>query len=145
MAGLTEVCSNTLRAIRANAQQTMILTQSQKHWRAWVSALQTRDDKLRAVALEQLTKFLTYWTAELYTIPPVRGLLNGYDTSQPESWDEVFNVDTELLMRPKKTQVHFEPDEAWVCILVDGVNDSSVRMDWTKLPLMNTTLRNAQQ
>lgn len=145
MAGLTEVRSNTQRRRPTNTQQTMILTQSQKHWRAWVSALQTRDDKLRAVALEQLTKFLTYWTAELYTIPPIRGLLNGHDTPQPESWDEVFHVDTELLMRPKKPQVHFEQNEAWVCLFVELVNNSSVRMDWTKLPLTNTILRNAQQ
>jgi len=93
-----------------------MLTQSQKHWRAWVSALQTKDDKLRAVALEQLTKFLNYWTAELYSLPPIRSLSNGHDTPQSESWDEVFNVDTVVLLRPKKTQVHFEQDEAWVCI-----------------------------
>src|SRR5579859_1067554 len=111
-------------------QQTMILTQSQKHWRAWVSALQTRDDKLRVVALEQLTKFLNYWTAELYVTPPLRGLLNGHDTPQPESWDEVFNVDTELLMRPKKTQVHFQQDEAWVCIMWSRVDGRLGHTDW---------------
>jgi hypothetical protein len=123
----------------------MILTQSQKHWRAWVSALQTRDDKLRAVALEQLTKFLTYWTAELYSNPPIRGLVNGCDTPQSESWDEVFNVDTELLIHPKKTQVHFEQDEAWVGALLCRVDCSLGHMDWTRRPLPNTILRNSQQ
>jgi hypothetical protein len=104
----------------------MVLTQSQKHWRAWVSALQTRDATLRGVALEQLSKFLDYWTAELYSNYPFRGLLNGHDTPLAESWDEVFNVDTEVLLRPRKqAQVHFEPDEAWVCSL-----EAVLRVGW---------------
>jgi len=102
-------------------QQTMILTQSQRHWRAWVSALQTRDADVRAVALEQLSKFLEYWTGELYhPAPYIRGILNGRDTPQPESWEEVFNVDTDsLIPRSDKRTLHsqLDPDEAWVSIL----------------------------
>ena len=100
----------------------MVLTQSQRHWRAWVSALQTRDAEVRAVALEQLTKFLDYWTGELYhPASSVRGLLNGRDTPQPESWDEVFNVDTESLIanRSPTTRTTFnnlDANEAWVNI-----------------------------
>lgn len=91
----------------------MVLTQSQRHWRAWLHALQTRDVQLRKVALEQLTKFLDYWTAELYAPLQFRGLItsNGRDTPQPESWDEVFNVDTEVLRRPRHGS-----DEAWVSL-----------------------------
>ena len=92
----------------------MTLTKSQKHWRAWVSGLQSRDANLRAVALEQLSKFLDYWTAELYSPPlAIRGMLKGHDTPQ-DSWDEVFNVDTDLLIRSRRPQVHFGSDEAWV-------------------------------
>jgi hypothetical protein len=93
----------------------MTLTQSQRHWRAWVSALQTRDASLRAAALEQLSNFLKYWTGELYSPAPLRGLVNGYDTPPPESWDEVFNVDTEFLMRPTRPpRTRFNSEEAWV-------------------------------
>ena len=106
-----------------------MLTQSQKHWRAWVTALQTRDSAVRAEALEQLTKFLDYWTLEIYVPFAVRGLLYshtsssgggvgvgagiGRETPQSESWDEVFNVDTELI-RHKRSQVHIGTNEAWV-------------------------------
>jgi hypothetical protein len=120
----------------------MVLTQSQKHWRAWVSALQTRDAGLRAVALEQLAKFLDYWTAELYSSHyPLRGLLNGHDTPLAESWDEVFNVDTELLIRPRKqAQVHFEPNEAWVCLHKVYFENRLGRMDWMNIRLILTIL-----
>jgi hypothetical protein len=104
----------------------MVLTQSQTHWKSWLSALQTRDENLRAVALEQLGKFLDYWTAELYAPSPhFRGVLNGHDTPQPESWDEVFNVDAEIQsVRPKKSQLQFRPDlgEAWVKLLEHSVD-----------------------
>lgn len=98
----------------------MILTQSQRHWRAWVSALQTRDADVRAVALEQLGKFLEYWTRELYhPAPSIRGILNGRDTPQPESWEEVFNVDTDSLITNRSdkrvSQSHLDTNEAWVC------------------------------
>src|SRR5271169_6611806 len=96
----------------------MILTSSQRHWKAWVSALQKRDADVRAVALEQLSKFLEFWTGELYHPPPsMRGLLNGRDTPQPESWDEVFNVDTDsLIIRSLKRTAESKLDvnEAWV-------------------------------
>jgi len=95
------------------------MTQSQRHWKAWVTALQTRDSNLRAVALEQLSKFLDYWTTDLYgqNLFQLRGLVNrdGHDTPQ-ESWDEVFNVEeSDLFMRPKRqTVVRFDSAEAWV-------------------------------
>jgi hypothetical protein len=109
-------------------QRTMVLTQSQRHWRAWVKALQTRDASVRAEALGQLTKFLDYWTAELYILPAsVRGLLNGHDTPQPESWDEVFNVDTDLILRSRRQpQIRFDPDEAWVCSFI-----TALTVGWT--------------
>lgn len=94
----------------------MVLTQSQRHWKAWVKALQTYDASVRAEALDQLSRFLDYWTTDLYIPAPIRGLLNGHDTPQPESWDEVFNVDTEALIRSKRHPlVHFDSNEAWVC------------------------------
>lgn len=88
-----------------------------------MSALQTRDENLRIVALEQLSKFLDYWTAELYAPSPhFKGLLNGgHDTPQPESWDEVFDVDTELPLRSKKSsiQVRLDREERRViCLFV---------------------------
>ena len=96
----------------------MTLTSSQRHWRAWVSALQTRDADVRAVALEQLSKFLEYWTGELYHPPPsMRGLLNGRDTPQPESWDEVFNVDTDSLINrslKRTAESNLGANESWV-------------------------------
>jgi len=96
------------------------MTQSQRHWKAWVNALQTRDSSLRAVALEQLSKFLEYWTIELYgsiISSTLRGLTReGHDTPQ-ESWDEVFEVeDPDILVRQRRqTIVRFDSDEAWVC------------------------------
>ena len=94
-----------------------MMSQSQKHWRAWVRALQTHDAAVRAEALAQLTKFLDYWTAELYMpLPSLRGVVNGgHDTPQPESWDEVFNVDTEVFRsRRTRTAGQFHLNEAWV-------------------------------
>ena len=93
-----------------------MLTQSQRHWRTWVKALQTYDAGVRAEALDQLSKSLDYWTTELYIPGPIRGLLKGNDTPQPESWDEVFSVDTEVLMRSKGSpSVRLGSNEAWVC------------------------------
>lgn len=117
MASLTEVVFNSvILRLTLAAQQTTILTQSQKHWRAWVKALQTRDASVRAEALDQLSKFLDYWTTDLYLSAPIRGFLNGHDTPQPESWDEVFNVDADLLIRSKRpAQVRHNSNEAWVC------------------------------
>ena len=98
------------------------MTQSQRHWKAWLTALQTRDANLRAAALEQLSKFLDYWTKELYgpSFPMLRGLSStsareGHDTPQ-ESWDEVFEVeDPELVVRPRReTVVRFDSNEKWV-------------------------------
>jgi hypothetical protein len=75
--------------------------------------LQTKDANVRKAALEQLSKFLDYWTAELYSHSLARGMVNGHDTPQ-ESWDEIFDVDTEILLRHRKPQVHFGSNEAWV-------------------------------
>jgi len=73
---------------------------------------------LRAVSLEQLSKFLDYWTAELYVPLPVRGLVNGRSGQHdsPASWDEVFDVDAELLVREKRPvrTRRTDSDEAWV-------------------------------
>ena len=117
MASLTEVVFNSvIFRLTLAPQPTTILTQSQKHWRAWVKALQTRDASVRAEALDQLSKFLNYWTTDLYLPTPIRGFLNGQDTPQPESWDEVFNVDADLLIRSKRTvQARINSNEAWVC------------------------------
>jgi hypothetical protein len=100
----------------------MVMTQSQKHWRAWVRALQTRDADVRAEALAQLTKFLDYWTNDLYVPVHIRGIVNGHDTPQAESWDEVFNVDTEIFRARHRTHTR-TPDEAWV-------NATRLRCDW---------------
>ena len=83
--------------------------------------MQTQDISLRKEALQQLSNFLDYWTAELYSFgdypSSVRGgSAQGYDTPQ-ESWDEVFNVeDSDLLLRSRRTtmHVHFDDTEAWV-------------------------------
>ena len=123
----------------------MVPTKSQKHWRAWLSALQTRDANLRAAALEQLSKFLDYWTAELYVPTPFRGLVNGgRDTPQPESWDEVFNVDTDSLIRPKRlTPLRFGSEEAYVCYLdlLCAKTGRLDHMDWTNTPLNQIGLK----
>jgi hypothetical protein len=64
--------------------------------------------------LQQLGKFLDYWTVELYAPLSMRGMVaNGHDTPQ-ESWDEVFNVDTDLLIRSRRPLVRFDSEEAWV-------------------------------
>ena len=120
----------------------MILTPSQKHWRAWLSALQTRDAGLRAAALEQLSKFLDYWTAELYVPAQFRGV-NGRDTPQAESWDEVFTVDAELPIRdiPKPALTRGHTDEAWVHIVSAGVTNSSLdHMAWMSIRFSHTQL-----
>jgi hypothetical protein len=117
MASLTEVVFNSvIFRLTLAPQPTTILTQSQKHWRAWVKALQTRDASVRAEALDQLSRFLNYWTTDLCLPTPIRGFLNGQDTPQPESWDEVFNVDADLLIRSKRAvQARLNSNEAWVC------------------------------
>lgn len=117
MASLTEVVFNSvILRLTLAPQPTTILTQSQKHWRAWVKALQTRDASVRAEALDQLSRFLNYWTTDLCLPTPIRGFLNGQDTPQPESWDEVFNVDADLLIRSKRAvQARLSSNEAWVC------------------------------
>jgi len=116
MASLTEVVFNSvILRLTLAPQHTTVLTQSQKHWRAWIKALQIRDASVRAEALDQLSRFLDYWTMDLYIPGPIRGLLNGHDTPQPESWDEVFNVDTDLLIRSKRPGGRVNPNEAWVC------------------------------
>jgi hypothetical protein len=94
------------------------MTQSQKHWRAWVRALQTRDAAVRAEALGQLTKFLDFWTAELYVPVHIRGIANGRDTPQNQSWDEVFNVDTEIFRYRRSAPARrLTLDEAWVPVV----------------------------
>jgi hypothetical protein len=87
----------------------MSLTQSQRHWRAWLSALQTRDASLRASALEQLQKFLDYWTLELYQ--PPSSSRHGTETPEPESWNEVFDVDAEMefITAPKNSHEEGRP------------------------------------
>jgi hypothetical protein len=117
MASLTEVVFNSvIFRLTLAPQQTTMLTQSQKHWRAWIKALQTRDASVRAEALGQLSKFLDYWITDLYLPVPIRSLLNGHETPQPESWDEVFNVDADLLVRSKRpAQARLNLNEAWVC------------------------------
>jgi hypothetical protein len=114
----------------------MTLTQSQKHWRAWVKALQTRDASVRAEALDQLSRFLDYWTADLYIPAPFRGVLNGHDTPPPESWDEVFDVDAELLIRSKRPpHVQFGSNESWVCLCASReLRHRLDLMGWTSGP-----------
>ena len=87
-------------------KKPMTLTQSQRHWRAWVSALQTRDASLRASALEQLQKFLDYWTQDLYR--PQATSRCGTETPEPESWNEVFEVDAEVDFRSVPTSQAWE-------------------------------------
>ena len=146
MASLTEVAFNSvIFRLTLAPQQTTILTQSQKHWRVWVKALETRNASVRAEALDQLSKFLDYWTTDLYLPPPIKGVFNGQETPQPESWDEVFNVDADLLIRSKRpAQARHHSNEAWVCSPLRYVEliYSLDRMDWMSLLSNHIILRN---